>query len=704
MGNPTRFMVSWDDHSTHLVARLGYLLERQQLVDVTLMCNTHSLKVHRSVLAACSPYFERELGNHPMIVLKDMKFSVLKSLIEFMYCGETNVTEDNLHALVEAAKFFEVKGLSSLAHESLQDSNSIKPPSLVGSTTTQTRICQVSSSPVPITPRIEENGNYSSPVSVIARLGLTNEKRPCAGRGRPKAHLQSPCCETLGNKPAHITLPQTESAQILLSLAGSNQSYISPSKHKTNDSSMLAINHQDFPISNGLDNNNPNYNDELDQKYKRNRKRPADSLEENRYDIKKPMPIIDIKTDEDVNRSPLLASLLTKNDKPDEKPKVQKLQETQTQSSERYINALKGAGLPTDIPILIENGDGNYITLTENVYDILANEDALHFQLTDNMNLANLKQPEDMVSNIEEVAQAIAPIVETNLEDPILKNIKNHSPPDNPDDVVLYKVADDGNIEKYVLTAEDIKAFKESMASNPERKKDLPLLSVSEVENKSSPLITKILDCGNEKFSEALLGRLPLRKRGTFKLNNSSSDSDILQQMNNDCKPLPSTVSTIDTDVEYVVVGEDSVQMDLLGSTSGNNKNDPLKNNNTLKIEDVAEEEMTDLEAMMNNTIEFSAEDGDFQMHSGEEVFSNDQNDNQKMILSNVLMCTGAENSNSHVEHFGFKTDDIESRNSDCNNPKKSKMYVDLDLTGSDFISEPVTEEVVLVSELNPSS
>lgn len=52
--------------------------------------------------------FQRELGNHPMIVLKDMKFSVLKSLIEFMYCGETNVTEDNLQALVEAAKFFEV--------------------------------------------------------------------------------------------------------------------------------------------------------------------------------------------------------------------------------------------------------------------------------------------------------------------------------------------------------------------------------------------------------------------------------------------------------------------------------------------------------------------------------------------------------------------------------------------------------------------
>lgn len=513
-------------------------------------------------------------------------------------------------------------------------------------------------------------------------------------------------------KPAPITPPQTESAQILLSLAGSNQTYISPSKHKTNDGSTMTVNHQDFPISNGLDSNNPKLNDDLEQKFKRSRKRSADSLEDNKYDIKKSMPN-DIKMDdEDVNRSPLLASLLTKNDKPDEKSKVQKVPEPQTPSSERYINALKGAGLPTDIPILIENGDGNYITLTENVYDILAKEDALHFQLTDNMNLANLKQPEEIVSNMQEVvAQPNAPIIDTNIEDPILKNIKNHSPPDNPDDVVVYKVADDGNIEKFVLTSEDIKAFKESLSSNPERKKDSPMLSVSEInvplENKSSPLITKILDCGNEKFSEALLGRLPLRKRGTFKLNNTGSDADMLQQMNNVCTQ-SSSIGTADTDVEYVVVGEDSVQIDLMGSTRNSTKNDSLKSDNNLKniVEDVAEEEMSVLEAMMHNTIEFSAEDGDYQMHGGEEVFSNNQNDNEKMILSNVLMCTGAENSSPHVglEHFGFKPDDADGRNGDCNQQKKSKMYVDLDLTGSDFISEPVTEEVVLASELNPSS
>ncbi|KAK7869957.1 hypothetical protein R5R35_013731 [Gryllus longicercus] len=119
----TRFMVQWEEHPSHLATRLGQLLEHQTLVDVTLMCNTHTLRVHRAVLAACSPYFEtilqRQLGMHPLIVLKDMQFSVLKSLIEFMYCGETSVTEDNLGALLQAAKFFQVKGLSAMTKEAL---------------------------------------------------------------------------------------------------------------------------------------------------------------------------------------------------------------------------------------------------------------------------------------------------------------------------------------------------------------------------------------------------------------------------------------------------------------------------------------------------------------------------------------------------------------------------------------------------------
>lgn len=54
----TKFLVQWEEHPSNMATRLGYLLENQILVDVTLMCNTHTLKVHKVVLASCSPYFE----------------------------------------------------------------------------------------------------------------------------------------------------------------------------------------------------------------------------------------------------------------------------------------------------------------------------------------------------------------------------------------------------------------------------------------------------------------------------------------------------------------------------------------------------------------------------------------------------------------------------------------------------------------------
>jgi hypothetical protein len=54
-------------------------------------------------------HLQRELENSPSIVVKDVQFSVLQSLIEFMYYGETRISEDNLTSLIEAAKLFEVR-------------------------------------------------------------------------------------------------------------------------------------------------------------------------------------------------------------------------------------------------------------------------------------------------------------------------------------------------------------------------------------------------------------------------------------------------------------------------------------------------------------------------------------------------------------------------------------------------------------------
>lgn len=49
-----------------------------------------------------------------VIVLKDMKFEVLRALVEFMYSGETTVLEEDIDALLFASKKFEIRGLSRM--------------------------------------------------------------------------------------------------------------------------------------------------------------------------------------------------------------------------------------------------------------------------------------------------------------------------------------------------------------------------------------------------------------------------------------------------------------------------------------------------------------------------------------------------------------------------------------------------------------
>lgn len=51
------------------------------------------------------------------IVINGLEFAVVKALIEFMYCGETNILEEHLKQLIAAAKFFQMKGIQSMAQD-----------------------------------------------------------------------------------------------------------------------------------------------------------------------------------------------------------------------------------------------------------------------------------------------------------------------------------------------------------------------------------------------------------------------------------------------------------------------------------------------------------------------------------------------------------------------------------------------------------
>lgn len=55
---PIRYSLHYEDYSDHLMSRFGKLLQMQSLVDMTLMCSSHTLRVHKAVLAASSAYFQ----------------------------------------------------------------------------------------------------------------------------------------------------------------------------------------------------------------------------------------------------------------------------------------------------------------------------------------------------------------------------------------------------------------------------------------------------------------------------------------------------------------------------------------------------------------------------------------------------------------------------------------------------------------------
>lgn len=70
------------------------------------------------VLSACSPYFQALFINHPekhpIVILKDITFADMKSLLDFMYRGEVSVDQERLTAFLRVAESLRIKGLTEV--------------------------------------------------------------------------------------------------------------------------------------------------------------------------------------------------------------------------------------------------------------------------------------------------------------------------------------------------------------------------------------------------------------------------------------------------------------------------------------------------------------------------------------------------------------------------------------------------------------
>ncbi|KAJ6635450.1 Protein tramtrack, beta isoform [Pseudolycoriella hygida] len=122
-----RFCLRWNNHQSNLLSVFDQLLHAETFTDVTLAVEGQYLKAHKMVLSACSPYFQALFVNHPekhpIVILKDITFADMKSLLDFMYRGEVSVDQERLTAFLRVAESLRIKGLTEV--------NDDKPPYLM---------------------------------------------------------------------------------------------------------------------------------------------------------------------------------------------------------------------------------------------------------------------------------------------------------------------------------------------------------------------------------------------------------------------------------------------------------------------------------------------------------------------------------------------------------------------------------------------
>lgn len=113
------FCLRWNNYQSNLTAIFEQLFHNEQFVDVTLCCEGSSIKAHKMVLSACSPYFQSLFNDnpckHPIVILRDVKYSELKAVVEFMYRGEIDVCQDQITPLLQVAELLKVRGLADVS-------------------------------------------------------------------------------------------------------------------------------------------------------------------------------------------------------------------------------------------------------------------------------------------------------------------------------------------------------------------------------------------------------------------------------------------------------------------------------------------------------------------------------------------------------------------------------------------------------------
>jgi len=113
--NTDKFCLKWNEFEDNIRHSFQALRHKQKLFDVTLATDDgHQIDAHRVILSSGSDFFgdvfSKCTQTNMLVYLKGILKSELENIIDFIYNGETFVTQQELNSFLVTAQELKVKG------------------------------------------------------------------------------------------------------------------------------------------------------------------------------------------------------------------------------------------------------------------------------------------------------------------------------------------------------------------------------------------------------------------------------------------------------------------------------------------------------------------------------------------------------------------------------------------------------------------
>ena len=111
-----KLCLQWNDFKDNVIRLFGSLREEKDFADVTLVSEDgKQMEVHKAILAGSSQVFKNILTTnkhtHPLLYMRGVNSEDLLAILDFLYCGETKVHQENLDSFLAIAEELQLKGL-----------------------------------------------------------------------------------------------------------------------------------------------------------------------------------------------------------------------------------------------------------------------------------------------------------------------------------------------------------------------------------------------------------------------------------------------------------------------------------------------------------------------------------------------------------------------------------------------------------------